>query len=108
MREDLRKMQDDYEIANERFQHLKEKYDKLQYDYNKDKTFYEEALEARMNQLESLENENQILNRKLEESKRRELDQQAKNEQLEFDMDMMRRNVNSGNNEKATLSKKED
>ena len=49
MREEMRKMQEDYELANERFQNLKEKYDKLQYDNQKDKDFYEEALEARMN-----------------------------------------------------------
>jgi len=28
---------------------MKESFDKLSYDYNKDKNFYEEALEARMN-----------------------------------------------------------
>lgn len=52
MREDMHRMQSDYELANERFANLKESYEKLQYDYKKDKNFYEEALEARMNQLE--------------------------------------------------------
>jgi len=49
MREDMRRMQNDYEFANEWFTNLKEKYDSLQIQYNKDKNFYEEALEARMN-----------------------------------------------------------
>jgi hypothetical protein len=38
---------------------MKESYEKLQYDYNKDKNFYEEALE-----LEDLENENNALKRR--------------------------------------------
>eukprot|EP00347_Sterkiella_histriomuscorum_P014376 403361104 len=108
IREEMHFLQSEFDLANERFTNLKEKYDKLQYDYTKDKKFYEEALEVRMNQLEALENENEILQRKLEESKRSELDQQAKNDQLEFDMDMLRRNMSSGQNEKATLSKKEE
>jgi len=49
MKEEMHNMQSDYDLANERFANLKEKHDKLQYDYQKDKTFYEEALEARMN-----------------------------------------------------------
>ena len=57
-------MKYDYDFANERFQTMKESYEKLQYDYNKDKNFYEEALEVRMNQLEDLENENSSLKRK--------------------------------------------
>ena len=56
MREEMREMGQqmsqmryDYDYANERFTSLKEKYDSLQAQYNKDKNFYEEALEARMN-----------------------------------------------------------
>jgi hypothetical protein len=49
MRDEMRRMKQDYDMANERFSALKEKYDKLLYDYNKDKKFYDEALDARMN-----------------------------------------------------------
>ena len=49
MKSEMQRMQDDYNFVNERFTNLKEKYDKLQDEFNKDKAFYEEALEARMN-----------------------------------------------------------
>ena len=55
-----------------------------------------------------MENEIEILNRKLEESRRKELDYQAKNEQLEFDMTMLRRNKDSTSSAKDVLSKKEE
>ena len=45
----MKRMKGEYEFVNDRFENLKISYDKLQEDYNKDKTFYEEALEARMN-----------------------------------------------------------
>lgn len=70
MREEMARMQEDYEMANDRFALLKEKYDRLQYDYNKDKQFYEEGLEARMNQLEQLEEENERLQRSLQDAKK--------------------------------------
>ena len=41
MREEINRMQQEYDLANERFASLKEKHDKLQYDYQKDKDFYE-------------------------------------------------------------------
>ena len=80
MRDEMLRMKEDYDLANERFQNLKEKYDKLQADYQKDKNFYEEALEVRMNQLEQIESDNDALSRKTEEARRRELDLQAKND----------------------------
>lgn len=49
MKEEMQRMQNEYDLANERFANLKEQYDKLQDEYQKDKNFYEEALEARMN-----------------------------------------------------------
>lgn len=61
IRDEMARMQEDYEMANDRFALLKDKYDRLQYDYNKDKQFYEEGLEARMTQLEQLEEENERL-----------------------------------------------
>lgn len=42
-------MKMDYEFANDRFAQLQQKYNDLQQMYTKDKNFYEEALEARMN-----------------------------------------------------------
>ncbi len=78
MKEEMKRMHDEYELANERFASLKEKYDQLQYDCSKDKNFYEEALEARMNQLEQFEADNEQLNMRVEESRRKELDLQAK------------------------------
>ncbi len=87
---------------------MKESFDKLSYDYNKDKNFYEEALEARMNQLEELENENEHLKRKLDEKHKMTLDLQAQLEQLNFDNEMIQRNLSSNSQEKQTLSKKED
>lgn len=50
-----------------------------------------------MNQLDQLENENAMLNDKIEDSRKREIDLQAQIEQLEFDMDMMRRKGAGGN-----------
>lgn len=51
-----------------------------------------------MNQLEQFESENAMLNDKIENSRKREIDLQAQIEQLEFDMDMMRRKGSSVNN----------
>ena len=48
----------DYDVLNDRFLNLKDQYENLEADYSKDKAFYEEALEARMNQLEQLESDN--------------------------------------------------
>jgi predicted enzyme related to lactoylglutathione lyase len=49
----------------------------LDADYQKDKAFYEEALEARMNQMEDLEQTNDTLAARLESSRQREIDLQA-------------------------------
>lgn len=49
-----------------------------------------------MNQLEQLENENAVLSNKVEGSRQREIDLQAQIEQLEFDLDMMRRKGGAG------------
>ncbi len=51
-----------------------------------------------MNQLEQFESENAMLNDKIENSRKREIDLQAQIEQLEFDMDIMRRKGSSVNN----------
>lgn len=75
---------------------MRGQYDKLDEDYQKDKVFYEEALEARMNQMEQLESENEALNRRAEDARRREIDMQAHIEQLEFDIDMNRRRTAQG------------
>lgn len=55
-----------------------------------------------------MENENEDLNKRLEDTRRREIDLQSHNEQLEFDLDMMRRNVNSNNQSRDVLNKKEE
>lgn len=101
-------MQEDYEMANDRFALLKEKYDKLQYEHQKDKQFYEEGLEARMNQMEELEGENERLQRTLQETKKQLLEQEGRAEQLEFDLDQVRKSAASGANERGVLSKKEE
>ena len=75
---------------------MRGQYDKLDEDYQKDKVFYEEALEARMNQMEQLESENEALNRRAEDARRREIDMQAHIEQLEFDIDMNRHRTAQG------------
>jgi predicted enzyme related to lactoylglutathione lyase len=49
----------------------------LDADYQKDKAFYEEALEARMTQMEELEQTNDTLTTRLESSRQREIDLQA-------------------------------
>jgi hypothetical protein len=49
IREEMQKMRMDYDLLNDRFLNLKDQYEKLEADYQKDKSFYEEALEARMN-----------------------------------------------------------
>jgi len=87
-------MRGDYEMASDRFGNLKEKYDRLQAEYTKDKQFYEEALEARMAQLEELEVENEQLKRRAEEGHRKELELQSKLEQAEFDNEMLQRSLN--------------
>ena len=48
---------------------MKNQYESLEAEYQKDKQFYEEALEARMNQLEELETDNASFNRKIEDSR---------------------------------------
>jgi hypothetical protein len=48
----MQRMRMDYDVLNDRFLNLKDQYEKLEADYQKDKNFYEEALEARMNQME--------------------------------------------------------
>ena len=75
---------------------MKDQYEKQEEEHQKDKQFYDEALEARMNQLEQLENENAVLSNKVEGSRQREIDLQAQIEQLEFDLDMMRRKGGAG------------
>jgi chromosome segregation ATPase len=67
----------------------------LDADYQKDKAFYEEALEARMTQMEELEQTNDTLTARLESSRQREIDLQAQIEQLDFDLDLLKRK--SGN-----------
>jgi hypothetical protein len=42
-------MKSDYDLISDRFLNMKDQYEKLEEDYSKDKAFYEEALEARMN-----------------------------------------------------------
>ena len=61
-----------------------------------------------MNQLEQLEQENENMNRKFEETRRGELDLQERCEQLEFELSMAKRNVNSNNQNKDITSKKEE
>ena len=97
----------DYEQANERFSNMKQQYEKLQHDYNKDKSFYEEALEARMNQLDQLESENENMGRRLDEARRNEMDLQGRCEQLEFELDMAKRNAGQNSYSKDVLNKKE-
>ena len=67
-------MKADYDLMNERFSKLKDQYERLDADYQKDKSFYEEALEARMNQLEQFETDNDQLTRKLDDARNREVD----------------------------------
>ena len=70
-------MREDYDLMNERFLKMKDQYEKQEEDHQKDKQFYDETLEARMNQLEQLENENAVLCNKAEGSRQREIDLQA-------------------------------
>ena len=42
-------MKEDYDLMSERFTKMKEQYERQEADHLKDKGFYEEALEARMN-----------------------------------------------------------
>jgi len=52
IRGEMQRMRMDYDVLNDRFLNLKDQYENLEADYSKDKAFYEEALEARMNQLD--------------------------------------------------------
>lgn len=70
-------MRMDYDVLNDRFLNLKDQYERLDADYQKDKGFYEEALEARMTQMEELEHANDSLTARLESSREREIDLQA-------------------------------
>lgn len=86
---------------NEQFLDLRDQYQKLQETLEKEKSFYEEALEARMNQIEEFEQQVENLTKKVEDQRGREIDLQAHIEQLEFDMDLMRRKgAGSGNPQK--------
>jgi hypothetical protein len=60
--------------------------------YTKDKDFYEEALEARMNQLEEMEVQNDQLKQKLDESRKMENKERARAESLVFDNEMLQKN----------------
>ena len=68
----------DYEFANDRFAQLQAKYNDLNQMYQKDKNFYEDALEARMNQLEEFELDNERLKGQLEDAKRNEQREKSK------------------------------
>ncbi len=61
MAEEIRRIRIDYDDLNDRFLQMKDQYEKLDSEYQKDKAFYEEALEVRMNQLEELEANNEAL-----------------------------------------------
>lgn len=61
-----------------------------------------------MNQLEQFETDNDNLGRKLDESRRKEMDIQERCEQLEFELDMSKRVAHSTSQNKDVLSKKED
>lgn len=104
----MRRMKNDYDFLDDRFLSLKQQYDNLQVDYNKDKSFYEEALEARMNQLEQLENENDMLKGQLEDSHRKNLDIHERAEKINFDNEMMQKNINSNTYSREVLTKKEE
>jgi hypothetical protein len=45
-------MREDYDLMNERFLKMKDQYERQEEEHHKDKQFYDEALEARMSQLE--------------------------------------------------------
>ena len=70
----MQNMRDDNYQMNEQFMDLRSQLEKLQGDYDRDKAFYEEALEARMNQLEQAESENDSLKSRMEDQRRREVD----------------------------------
>ena len=42
-------MREDYDLMNERFLKMKDQYESQEEEHQKDKQFYDEALEARMN-----------------------------------------------------------
>ena len=83
-------------FLKEQLDKLQETHDQSKKEYSDQKNFYEDALEARMKQIEEAEDEVGKRKIEIEQSRRKELEKNAQFESLKFDYDLQSQKINSG------------
>jgi hypothetical protein len=76
--EDYSRLKNDNQFILDKHEQLQQKYQNLKLEFDKQKDFYEKALEQRFNQMEQFEEESMQLRARVEELETRETDNKIK------------------------------
>ena len=98
----------DFDFLNDKLIKVQQMYDTLKKEYDEQKQFYDDALEARTNQLEEAETEASKLKADLELSRKTEIDLQSKNESCKFDNEMLTKRIETTCQDKTNASQREE